>query len=207
MRACTPLDPSTSYSTIEPPAPPVPPAPHDPTPTLAASLDQARDQGRSLRATLASLADDLDKKGQQCKPVQAGSDLPAERWEKGDISVLKGCWQLGRDVSMTHRFADGRTEKVVARAGRLCFDDSGSGLHEQVTVGPGETWDCKAPISAKFWSNGTLVTNQPDVMCEGSPPTRWAATRLACRRVDDSLALCQATDRTGHTQLEFRRAP
>lgn len=207
LRACAPVDALTSYSTIETPAPSrasAPPA-DDPAPALRVSLDRVRSAGQGLRVELAALTGDLQKKVEQCAP--AGVDFPAERWIKGDLSVLKGCWQLGRDTSMSHRFADGRTEKVVTKAGRLCFDDNGTGLHERITIGPGERWDCKAPITAKFWNNGTFVANQPDVMCEGSPPVQWAAMRLACRRVSDTMAICHTTDHSGHTEVEFRRAP
>ncbi len=122
-------------------------------------------------------------------------------------TTLDDAWMLGRDVPMTHSFADGRRERVTIKAGRICFDDQGGGLHEQVTIGPTAKWDCKAPMTAKFWSNGTLVASQPDVICEGEPLVRWAATRLTCQRVNDELALCQAVDKSGRTQVEFRREP
>jgi hypothetical protein len=177
----------------------------DPLPALRTSLDHVRADERKLEAELAARQDDLRKQIEQCKPAQPS--LPAERWSKGDLATLKGCWVLGRDVPMTHSFADGRREQVTIRAGRICFDDKGGGLHEQVTIGPTAKWDCKAPITAKFWSNGTLVTNQPDVICEGEPPVRWAATQLTCQRVNDEMALCQAVDKSGRTQVEFRREP
>jgi hypothetical protein len=99
------------------------------------------------------------------------------------------------------------TTLFPAAPARICFDDQGSGLHEQITVGPTARWDCKAPMIAKFWSNGTLVASQADVLCDGAPPLRWTATRLTCRRVNDDTAPCQAVDKTGRTQVEFRRAP
>ncbi|HEV7546809.1 MAG TPA: hypothetical protein VGO42_19790, partial [Reyranella sp.] len=177
----------------------------DPLPALRTSLDHVRADERKLEAELAARQDDLRKQTEQCKPAQPS--LPAERWSKGDLATLKGCWVLGRDVPMTHSFADGRRERVTIKAGRICFDDHGGGLHEQVTIGPTAKWDCKAPMTAKFWSNGTLVTNQPDVICEGEPPVRWAATQLTCQRLNDEMALCQAVDKSGRTQVEFRREP
>ena len=174
-------------------------------PALRTSLGDARADERKLKAELAARQDELRKRTEQCKPAEP--PLPAERWSKGDLATLKGCWVLGRDVPMTHSFADGRRERVTIKAGRICFDDHGGGLHEQVTIGPTAKWDCKAPMTAKFWSNGTLVTNQPDVICEGEPPVRWAATQLTCQRVNDEMALCQAVDKSGRTQVEFRREP
>ena len=156
-------------------------------PALGTSLDDARADERNLKAELAARQDELRNQTEQCKPAEPS--LPAERWSKGDLATLKGCWVLGRDVPMTHSFADGRRERVTIKAGRICFDDQGGGLHEQVTIGPTAKWDCKAPMTAKFWSNGTLVASQPDVICEGEPLVRWAATQLTCQRVNDELAL------------------
>ena len=88
----------------------------DPLPALKASLDDARGVEKKLRAELASVQDDLRKQLEHCKP--AGPALPAERWSKGDLATLKGCWVLGRDVPMTRTFADGRREQVTLKAGR-----------------------------------------------------------------------------------------
>ena len=205
LRAVVPVAPTVTLSAAETPAAGRAEWMVDPLPALRTSLDDARANERKLKAELAARQDDLRKQMARCKPVQPS--LPAERWSRGDLATLKGCWVLGSDVPMTHSFADGRRERVTIKAGRICFDDHGGGLHEQVTIGPTAKWDCKAPMTAKFWSNGTLVTNQPDVICEGEPPVRWAATQLTCQRVNDELALCQAVDKSGRTQVEFRREP
>jgi hypothetical protein len=205
LRAVVPVPPTVTLSATETPAAGRAEWTVDPLPALRTSLDHVRADERKLEAELAARQDDLRKQTEQCKPAQPS--LPAERWSKGDLATLKGCWVLGRDVPMTHSFADGRREQVTIKAGRICFDDHGGGLHEQVTIGPTARWDCKAPMTAKFWSNGTLVTNQPDVICEGKPPVRWAATQLTCQRVNDEMALCQAVDKSGRTQVEFRREP
>lgn len=206
LRVFVPVAPTLNLSAVQMPAAfaATEGAPN-PVPALKVSLDNAREAEKKLRVELASRQDDLRKQLEQCKP--AGPALPAERWSKGDLATLKGCWVLGRDVPMLHTFADGRKEQVTMKAGRICFDDRGGGLHEQVMVGPTARWDCKAPMTAKFWSNGTLVANQPAVVCDGDPPTKWAATQLSCHRVSNELALCDAVDRSGRTQVEFRREP
>jgi len=205
LRAVVPVAPAVTLSATETPAAGRAERMVDPMPALRTSLDHVRADERTLKAELAARQDDLRKQTEQCKPAEP--PLPAERWSKGDLATLKGCWMLGRDVPMTHSFADGRRERVTIKAGRICFDDRGGGLHEQVTIGPTAKWDCKAPMTAKFWSNGTLVANQPDVICEGEPLVRWAATQLTCQRVSDEMALCQAVDKSGRTQVEFRREP
>jgi hypothetical protein len=206
LRVFVPVAPTLNLSAVQMPAAfaATEGAPN-PVPALKVSLDDAREAEKKLRVELASRQDDLRKQLEQCKP--AGPALPAERWSKGDLATLKGCWVLGRDVPMLHTFADGRKEQVTMKAGRICFDDRGGGLHEQVMVGPTARWDCKAPMTAKFWSNGTLVANQPAVVCDGDPPTKWAATQLSCHRVSNELALCDAVDRSGRMQVEFRREP
>jgi hypothetical protein len=143
---------------------------------LKASLGDARNVGKTLKSELASRQDELRKRMEQCNPPEP--PLPADRWSKGDLGTLKGCWMLGSDVPMLHTFADGRKEQVTIKAGRLCFDNQGSGLHEQITIGPSGWWICKAPMTAKFWRNGTLAAQQPIVLCEGESPTKWAATCL-----------------------------
>ena len=205
LRVFAPVAPTVNLSAVRMSAPAPAAATPDPMPALKASLDDARSVESKLRAELAGRQDDLRKKLEQCTP--AGPALPAERWSKGDLATLKGCWVLGHDVPMTRNFANGPAEPVTMMAGRICFDTQGGGVNEQVTVGPTGRWDCKAPVMAKFWSNGTLVTHQPAVMCEGEPPTRWAATQLTCHRVNDEMALCDAVDRSGRGQVEFRRAP
>jgi hypothetical protein len=206
LRVFVPVAPTINLSAVQMPAAFA--ATHgapDPVPALKASLDESREAEKKLRVELASRQDDLRRQLEQCKPTEP--PLPAERWSKGDLATLKGCWVLGRDVPMLHTFADGRKEQVTVKAGRICFDDRGGGLHEQVMVGPTARWNCKAPMTAKFWTNGTMVARQPAVVCEGEPPTKWAATQLTCRRVSDELALCEAVDRSGRGQVEFRREP
>lgn len=205
LRAFLPVVPTTRLSVAQPPAPISPAGASHPMPALKASLGDARNVEKTLKSELASRQDELRARLLQCNP--SGPPLPAERWSKGDLGTLKGCWVLGSDVPMLHTFADGRKEPVTIKAGRLCFDNQGSGLHEQITIGPSARWTCKAPMTAKFWSNGTLVAQQPTVLCEGEPPTKWAATQLTCRRVTDEMAQCQAVDRSGRSELELRRAP
>ena len=206
LRAFEPVAPSINLSAVQMPAAfAATVGAADPVPALKASLDDAREAETKLRAELASRQDDLRKQLEQCKPAEP--PLPAERWSKGDLATLKGCWVLGRDVPMLHTFADGRKERVTVKAGRICFDNQGGGVHEQVMIGPTGRWDCKAPVTAKFWNNGTLVAKQPTVMCQGEPPTRWMATQLTCHRVSDEMALCATVDKNGRGQVEFRREP
>jgi hypothetical protein len=70
LRACAPVDPSTSLATLETPAPPALPVPPDPTPALKASLDDAQADGNKLKIELAALEQDLKGKEELCKPPE-----------------------------------------------------------------------------------------------------------------------------------------
>lgn len=70
LRACAPVDPSVNVATLETEAPPPPEPPEDPTPVLKASLDEAQEEEKKLRALLASLENDLKKKIDECKPPE-----------------------------------------------------------------------------------------------------------------------------------------
>jgi hypothetical protein len=205
LRIVVPVAPAVGLSAVQPSVRPAAVDAPDPARALKAALDTARSDEKRLKAELASREEDLKRRREQCTP--SAPALPAERWSKGDLGTLKGCWVLGRDVPMLHTLADGSQEPVTIKAGRICLDDQGGGFHEQVTLGPASRWDCKAPLTAKFWANGTLVARQPAVMCQGEPAMKWAATQLTCHRVNDDKALCVAVDKSGRTEVEFRREP
>src|SRR5215217_7488735 len=66
LRACAPVEPSTSLALRQAPAPPAPEAPPDPTPLLKASLDSSKADGKKLSAELAALEADIRTKAAQC---------------------------------------------------------------------------------------------------------------------------------------------
>src|SRR5262249_31835459 len=93
LRIVVPVMPAVSVSALESPTSAAAVGAPDPSQALKASLEEARGIERRLTAELASRQDDLKKQLQQCKP--GGPALPAERWSKGDLGTLKGCWVLG----------------------------------------------------------------------------------------------------------------
>jgi hypothetical protein len=203
LRVGVPVEPKVNLSLRDAPAAPLPPAPPDPTAVLKASLEDVMADQKTLASVRAALEQELATRAGQCKPAAAA--LVDRRWDQRDLDALKGCWVLGHDVPMIHSFGDGRSERVTVKAGRICFDDKGSGLHEQRTVGAASEWKCKAPVTARFWNNGTLAASQPAVMCDGIPPARWVATTMTCRQINSAMAICQVTDKSGRNQVEFRR--
>ena len=135
------------------------------------------------------------------KPPPPPPPLPAKKWADKDLSLLKGCWQLGKE---TQSRMDGEICQVQAQT--ICFDENGGGQRQKSercpSVGP---LTCRAPIRATFGSDGQLHTTQPAVKC--SPPkATWLAgpNNLTCRRVSDTVAICRDALNFEH---EFRKKP
>ena len=212
LRACAPIDAAVNVSTLETPAPAAPPPAPDQTGLLKASLDDAEASGKTLNVELATLQDDLRKRTEQCKPVAPPPPLAADRWEKKDLGLLKGCWQLGRDALVAHHFAHGPTVRATAKAGQICFGDNGTGSHEQTMasmrrwdlgiarrLSPGELrrrrgcWSLQQPVEA----SARARHRPPGPPCESGLPTG--------ERHDGDLP--RARTRTARSTLEFRRSP
>lgn len=138
-------------------------------------------------------------------PPKPPPPLPADRWEKKDLSLLKGCWTLGHETRTNlSRGGGGRVELCTVQAGTICFGENGQGQREQNSRCQSTgAYSCRAPITATFGDGGTLRTTQPQVNCNPSSIT-WNSTPnyLNCRRVNDSLAICRDTLNFEH---EFRR--
>jgi hypothetical protein len=228
LRACAPVDPTLNVETLQTPAPPAPPAPPDPTPVLKASLDQVATDGKTLADEKTKLEAALKDKFAACKPIEppkppeppkveppkvaaakpppppAATPLPADRWANKDLGMLQGCWQLGRDTESTMTRRGGHRELCSVKAGRICFGQNGTGQRETTSICPttGQV-QCRAPITARFGSNGSLSTTQPVVSCNPSY-TMWngPVNALTCQRQSDTLAICR--DRLNF-EYEFRR--
>jgi hypothetical protein len=215
LRACVPVEPSSSLTLHETPAPPAPEAPPDPTPILKASLDSSVADGKTLSAALATLEADFRKKAAQCKAIEPPkpppvakappppASLPADRWAKKDLGMLQGCWRLGQDTRGSIGMG-GRSEMCAVKAGRICFGANGSGERRSTAVCPATgSITCAAPITARFGNDNTLGTTQPAVQCTpGQASWTGPPNSLTCRRVSDTLAVCR--DRLNF-DYEFRR--
>lgn len=223
LRTCAPVEPSARVVMLDAaPAPPPPPAPPDPTPLLKASLDDATADGKKLAAEVAALEADIKRRLAQCKPVEPPKPpppkpppvaqappppppppLPADRWAQKDLSMLQGCWRLGRDTRGSLNLR-GRSEMCDVKAGRICFGTNGGGERTSTSVCPSTgAITCAAPITARFGNDSTLGTTQRAVGCRPSV-AEWTGppNSLTCRRVSDTLALCR--DRLNF-EHEFRR--
>jgi hypothetical protein len=212
LRTCTPVDATLDIAILETPAPPAAEPPADMTPALRASLDQEAADGRRLAARLAEQQAELERKLAACTQRQAtpAPPLPADRWARRDLSLLEGCWELGRAVGAVRGDLGQpvREENCTRTTGRICFDGKGAGHHELTVTCPiSGSFHCSAPIGARFERDGTLRTTQPRVLCSDAL-TRWLPYEHACHRIDDSHAVCRSSSFPGFPsrELEFRRA-
>lgn len=182
---------------------------------LGAALSAARADADRLSAQLLALRGDLAHQQEQCVQPDASviAALPAERWLSKDLSVLQGCWLLGREAPTIRGDAGNPLrEDCTSKAGRICFDDRGQGQREQTISCPhAGLIVCRAPIAALFGDDGSFSTTQPDTVCQSGAPTHWHRRSLNCRRVDDQTAACRDSGRPElglpAQDQEFRRAP
>ena len=135
-------------------------------------------------------------------PPQPKVDLPADRWNKGDVSILEGCWRLGRETQTTRSGLFGRSEVCQVMTGTICFGAGGSGQRETSVICPqGGRITCRAGVSASF-GGGNMHTAQPTVDCGRGNRWNGPPNGLSCQRVSDTLAMCR--DGLGFS-YEFRR--
>jgi hypothetical protein len=196
LRAITPIDPAVRFSTVKDTAPAVYSLRPDPIPILKASLADTQADGKRLADEFTALAEDLGRKLEQCSSMPLPA-LPADRWSKKDLSVLQGCWYLGREApTVRGEIGNPDREDCTSKVGRICFDAGGHGQREQTTNCPhAGTFFCSAPVVARFEADGSFSTTQPDIACQAGPPTNWYSRTLSCHRVDDSHASCRDSGR------------
>lgn len=89
------------------------------------------------------------------------SGLDPDAFDRNDISVMKGCWQLSSNYSTVNI----RTRKVTHyNYWRICFDQNGNGTEEmRATNGV----RCKGSLQGRMPGNGTLKIREPgNLQCD-----------------------------------------
>ncbi|MBL8674999.1 MAG: hypothetical protein JNL07_08945, partial [Rhodospirillales bacterium] len=204
LRHLLPFSPAIDIALLPvPPAPPAPPPPPDPRPALEAAIAAAQADEPRLRGILASMRDQAAARIRDCKPPPPPKpiDLPEDRWGKGELAILKGCWVLGKPTPSRLRPNEGGEVMGTQHAGRLCFDDKGNGTNTSSATYPGYgSSRCHGPATAKFDGTGKLRITYPRVECDPSRFFRYAGG-MTCRRISDTVAMCD----TGLGEAEFRR--
>ena len=103
------------------------------------------------------------------KPSDPPKPLPADRWNNKDLSLLKGCWQLGHETRTSMSRAGG-VGPAPFRPARSASARMARGERERIAQSTG-AYSCRAPVTATFGDGGTLRTTQPQVTCSPSSIT------------------------------------
>lgn len=159
-------------------------------------------RGADLRTMLASLDDEIGRRRLQCPipsiaapPPRAASpapppraDLPQDRWDRGDLGMLEGCWTLTSGMRVTSRAEPGGSPIA---SWRQCFDGHGAGRQTMVLK---DGQRCEGPLAASFMGENRLrvTESQP---CAGT--MTMAPSERVCRRVSDTEAVCDGRNLSG----------
>ena len=171
---------------------------------LALLFEQQQQSQRAdgLRSLLASLNGEQGRAQLQCPLRQAPppraalpqrsemprQDLPQDRWDRRDLSMLDGCWRKYSNM----RTVDLETGQFYGvREWRLCFDQQGGGS-QSIIYDDGQK--CTNPLRAEFAANGQLQLKDTS-RCQGG--RGLMRQRSLCRRISDTEAECQMSDDEG----------
>ena len=166
-------------------------------------------RGQELRTLLATLTEDIGRRQLLC-PVAvlppaptpeprppARADLPQEKWDRQDLSMLQGCWHLNTSLQAQDRMGN----LSPFKAWRMCFDGAGHGNQEVMLQNARR---CSGPLEAAFDGERLLKVTPPQP-CSG-PELTMSQAELQCRRLSDVEAQCSGRNPSGTTfQGTFKR--
>ncbi len=112
------------------------------------------------------------------------ADLPRDGWDRGDLAMLEGCWNLDSNYS-TRDVRTGQLSRVSTW--RMCFDRTGHG-RQTLTYDNGAS--CEGTVTGSFAEGGLRISDDADVAC--SNQTRIFRRDAICERRSDSRAECQS---------------
>lgn len=155
--------------------------------------EQNREQGRAddLRGLLASLRDQEGRKRLECPlpapPVHA--DLPADKWDKRDLSILDGCWNKYTHLVLRDTVT---SAEISVRDWTICFDRGGHGK-QNLTLSDGSR--CQNSLTAAFTDNNQLLLTDL-AQCRGATRNKLRSSAI-CHRISDKEAECESRDLEG----------
>lgn len=128
---------------------------------------------------------DPDPPAEQARiPEPTEPEIDSRKWERRDIGVLNGCWELDSNYSARHI----RTGEVTHfNQWTMCFDTDGSGTEEmRATNGT----RCQGNVGAEFDGGGSLVISEPgNLACDDRTFIYRRVT--SCRLNARGVARCQ----------------
>lgn len=101
-------------------------------------------------------------------------DLTEEDFDRGDVAVLEGCWELD-SVYRTKNWETGRV--YVYDKWSICFNETGQGV-ERMRAVSGET--CVGPVTGEFTESSLKIIEPANLGCSGR-------TEIYRRELDCSL--------------------
>lgn len=221
LRQIIPVDPDVAVTQLPaPPAPPAPPPPPDPAIGLNKDLGQAQQDSDRLKATLASLRDELSAKRAACKPPEPPKPPPApppvvERKPdppKPPVVVERkpdppppskppddGRLRLPKAPTTDLSFLQGcwrtdpfrhHSQQPSPGISEYCFDANGRGSF----VFRRGNMTCRTAAQGRY--EGTVLRlRDADTTC--SDGTTWFQDRLDCTVGADSVAVCRGEASSG----------
>ena len=172
-------------------------------------------RGQELRTLLATLTEEVGRAQLLCpvavlpqapvpRPAPAlppHADLPQDRWDRHDLTMLEGCWNLYTVVTV---FNEDGTGGSKIRDWRQCFDGHGTGRQ---TVALEDGRQCEGALTAVFDQDAALRVTEPTA-CHGS--LHLSRSERLCRRSGDAEAECSGQTVEGglsghHYAGRFRR--
>jgi hypothetical protein len=134
-------------------------------------------------------------------------DIPSGALERGDLSFLKGQWQMGEDRLSIYR---GSPDNVVG-SGRavLEFNGDGTGLNhfvEQRQHGKGTSEGASLPPCSgtlNATTDGQVLTIiQGPCVREGDPTHSMGGSRAECRRTPEGRTMCETVNQRDGVRWE-----
>ena len=167
----------------------------------------AQSRGAALTRLLASLNEDLGRERLLCPigpaapppppisrpvppppPPPPRADLPEQKWNQHDLSMLDGCWHNTTRL-MLRNIGTGQT--LEAREWKLCFDQSGNG-RQTILYSDGRS--CDGPLGASFRGDQLVLTDREQCRGRGANLMRG---KMECTRNSGTEATCTRTDLEG----------
>jgi hypothetical protein len=174
---------------------------------LALLREQSQETARTdaLKAQLAQLQEQNGERALQCPiprqvvpapPPPPRADLPEERWNRRDLSMLEGCWNSYTPLSLQR---EENHQPLSVRSWQYCFDTHGHG-HQTITLDNSDR--CEGNLSASFDSSGQLQMRDLERCRFGSGLLRPG--HVICQRTSDTEAQCRREDLEGPKRGQFQ---
>ena len=184
-----------------------------PGPPASTRLDALAERQRALEAEIAGLqrrvaalpacevpAPVVPPEPVVTAPPAAAPDIPRDRWDERDLSVLDGCWNLDSDYAMQ----DVQTRAISqVSAWQMCFDAAGRG---QQTLRFPNGMTCSGPLGSTFNADGNLeIDDIADVACSQGARIFRRISTCSLNREGRADCVSRSVDHPGRATFTMRR--